>query len=506
MHVVSSADPGIEDRATLTPTPTSRQTALIVVGQAALMGFGALLALVIAQSFGKTARTDAFFAAYGLYSVGQVFGGTFRLTAVSPLVKAPGSVVATRLLGAVLLLSCAVAVPMVLLAVPVGKVLVASDPTGVAADVLRILWVALAGQLFGAMLATILTVRGSFTALGVITLLTGLVTTAVFFATRGALGIDAAAVGLAVGGLWISVASLGVLYRSGWRSARLTRALVRAIGGEARRLIYASATFIGITLAYVVSLALVARHGTGEATLYSYAYVLAGILVALTANVTAMVRSPSLVASEARTVETAAVGVWSLRMTLMIGGPALGFALLVGPPVIGALLGSGFSDVDVDEILVALPCLIGWTMASASGIFAIVELLARDNLRRLAVLAVAQVVGVLLLGLLGGAIAGMPGIASALSIVALTVAVIQLRWAFGEPVSESVLRIAKDLSREFVLVVVCFGPAALLLAELNESTLGYATATLLALILLVPASAKLWPVEFRSLFSVIRRA
>jgi len=505
MQAVSPGGPDTDVPVALGTAPTSRQTALVIVGQAALMGFGAILALVIAQTFGKTSRTDAFFAAYGLYTVGLVFSGTFRLTAVSPLVRATGPEVATRLLGAVVLLSLAGALPMVLLASPVGQLLAASDPTGVAATSLRILWIALAGQLIGAMLATILTVRGSFTALGLITLMTGLVTCVVFLATRDALGIDAAAVGLAAGGVWIALASLVALHRSGWRPARPDRALLRSTLGETRRLGYASVTFVGINLAYVVSLALVARLGAGEATLYSYAYVLAGILVALTANVSAMVRSPSLVASAARTTETAATGAWSLRMTVVVGGPALGIALLVGPPLIGVALGSGFSDHDVTEILVALVCFVGWTIASASGIFAIVELLARDELRRLALLAIGQVVAVAALGVLAGEIAGMPGVAVALSVVALAVTVTQLHWAFGETLGAAAARVGADLGREAVVLVLSFGPAALVLWALDASAAGYVAAGLLAVLLVVPISVRAWPVEVGSLLGGLRR-
>jgi len=505
MHVARARDPGAKDLPAIAAPPTSRQTALVIVGQAALMGFGAILALVIAQSFGKSSRTDAFFAAYGLYSVGLVFSGTFRLTAVSPLVRATGPDMATRLLGAVALLVLACALPMVLLASPVGALLAASDPTGVAATSLRILWIALAGQLLGAMLATILTVRGSFTALGLITLLSGLVMCGVFVVARGTLGIDAAAVGIAAGGLWISGVSVAVLYRSGWRPAQIDGSLLRGTMGETRRLAYTSLTFVGISLSYVVSLALVARQGEGEATLYSYAYVLAAILVALTANVSAMIRSPSLVASESRTAETAAVGAWSLRMTIVIGGPALGLAALVGPPMIGVALGSGFTTKDVTSILVALVCFVGWTLASASGIFAIVELLAREDLRRLGLLAAAQVGAVAALGALAGAIAGMPGIAAALSIVAAAVTLTQLHWAFGERIGAAMRRVGADLGREAVVIVLGFGPPTLLLWALDASTVGYAAAGVLAVLLVVPLSVKTWPAEIGALLCVLRR-
>lgn len=469
------------------------------------MAFGALLAVLIAQSFGKSTQTDAFFAAYGVYTVGLVFSGTFRLTAVSRLVQADGPEVSTQLLVAVALLALVAAVPMVVLAGPVAHALVANDPDGVAGTALRVLWVALAGQLGAAMLATMLTVRGAFTALGIVTLLMGFVTIGTFFVVRGPAGIQAASVGLAAGAVWLSGSSWLVLRHTGWRAARPSSVLLRGTLWETRRLGYASLTFIGTNLAYVVSLAIVTRHGEGEGTLYSYAYVLAGMLVAITANVSAMVRSPSLVASPDRTRETAAVGVWSLRFTVVVGVPALGLALIAGPPLIGAALGSGFSHDDIRAILVMLPCFIGWVLASASGIFAIVELLARDDLRRLGWLALAQVVGAGVLGVVGGVVAGGPGVAVALSVVALAVAFTQMEWAFGERSGAAGLRMLRDLSRGAVVFVVSFGPPALLLWLGGTSYADYAVATLLAIILVVPVSLRLWPQEAGSIVGLLRR-
>jgi O-antigen/teichoic acid export membrane protein len=487
------------------PSPTGRQTALVAGGQGALMAFGGLLALLVAQSFGKSTETDAFFAAYGLYTVGLVFAQTFRLTAVSRVVHDQGRETAATLLGAVALMTLLAAVPMVIVAGPVAHVLVASDPTQTGEDALRILWLALAAQLVAAMLATMLAVRGSFTAIGVATLLTGLVSIIVFVALRGPLGIQAAAVALSAGAAWLASASLAVLWHSGWRAAPPSARLARAMAREAGRLTFASGTFIGTNLAYVVSLAWAARQGHGEATLFSYAYVLAAMLVAITVNVSAMVRSPSLVASNARTEGAAAVGETSFRYTVVLGGAGLALLLLIGPPLMRVALGSGYSEHDAWSIAVTAGCLAGWVLGSAAGIFAVVELLARGQLRALSALAGVQVACVVVLGWAGGAVAGIAGIAVGLSLSSVLVAGVQLTLAFGDRWSATAARMARDCMRESsALVPACVPPTVVLVAT-HGSTLGVVVAGVLAVLLLAVATFLAWPAESRAIVGVVRR-
>lgn len=485
--------------------PSGRETALVALGQGALMVLGGVLALMVAQVFGKNAKTDAFFAAYGVYAVGLTFAQTFRLTAVSHLVQARGPETITRLLGAVGIMTLIAAVPMVALAGPLGRLLVTVDPGGVAPTALRILWVALAGQLMAAMLATILAVRGAFTVIGVATLLAGFISVGIFLLFESSLGIVAASAGLVASAVWLTATFGVVLLRTGWRPVRPTTKFIRETCSEAARLLFASATFIGVNIAYVICIAISARQGSGEVTLFAYAYVLAGVLVGITANVTAMVRSPAVVASADHTSEAAAVGVWSFRFTMVLAGPVLAMAMLVGRPVIAFALGSGFSGADVRQILLTLLCLIGWIIGSAAGIFAVVELLARGELRRLGALAAILVAAVSGLASVGGALAGIEGIAVALSTVTLGVAAVQLRWAFGAVWRREAVTMLHACVRELAVLAVAFAPAALLLSILGEATADVVAAALLAAALVAIASRFAWPSECSALLRLIRR-
>ena len=99
--------------------------------------------------------------------------------------------------------------------------------------------------------------------------------------------------------------------------------------------------------------------------------------------------------------------------------------------VVGFALGTQFGQEDVERILVTLYCLVAWVLASAGSIFAIVELLARGALGRLAALAAGQVAALVVLAPVGAAWNGIEGIAVALSVTVLGAGLVQLRWAYG---------------------------------------------------------------------------
>lgn len=491
-----------------TPHPTGRQTVLVALGQGSIMLFGAVLAILIAQLFGKDADTDAFFAAYGCYTVGLTFGGTFRLTAIPRLVEDRDGSAATEMLGAVGLLVAGGLIPMVLLATPLGGILVADDPNAVAPTALRILWIALAAQVAASLLAAMLAVRGLFVALGLAMLFAGLVSLPLFLLTEGTAGVQAAAIAVAAGGLWQVAVSLFALRGSGWHPQRLTggpRAAFARVGRQAGYLVAASAPFIGNTVAYVVCVAVASREGAGDATLFAYAFVLASILQGLTGNVSAQVRSPSVVAQADRTDRAAAASAWTLRFSLLLCGPVLIITWLVGAPLLGFILGGDFSDADITTVLVTLACLTGWLFASVASIFAIVELLARDELRRLAVIGIAQVAVTAVLAVVGADIAGVAGIGLALSLAQIAVAAAQLRLAFGAALPPLLHDLGRAVMRELVVLLVMAVPAAAALLAVN-GTAGTLAAGLIAGALAIAGTLRAWPEESRSLLGVLRRA
>ena len=488
--------------------PTGRQTILVALGQGSVMLAGGVLAILIAQLFGKNADTDAFFAAYGCYTVGLTFGGTFRFTAIPRLVADQDGRTSTRMLGAVGLMTGALLLPMVVLAAPLGSVLVAKDPNAVAPEALRILWIALAAQVLASLLAAILAVRGRFVALGVAMLFAGVVSVSLFVLLEGSAGVQAAAVAVAGGGLWQVGVSFVALRRNGWHPHALTGGARNALGQVARQagyLVAASGPFFGTALAYVVCVAVVSREDTGDATLFAYAFVLTTILLGMTAYVSAQVRSPSVMSRAERTHGAVEASVWTLRFSLLFCGPVLTIVWLVGAPILGFVLGDSFSNADVTTVLVSVACLTGWLFASAASIFAIVELLARDAMRALGAIAVVQVGVTAVLAVIGAQLAGVPGVALALSVSQIGVAVAQLRLAFGPALPALARELGRDLTRELAVVAVMAVPAAAVLITVG-GVAGTIAAGLLAAALAIIATLRVWPDESRSLLAVLRRA
>lgn len=483
-------------------TPTGRETVIVALGQGSIMVFGGVLALLIAQLFGKSTETDAFFAAYGIYAVGLTFIQSFRLTAVPRLV-AGGDEMITRQLGAVVVMTLALAIPMVALATPIGDVVVERDPTGVAPEALRILWIALLGQLLAAMLATALVVRGSYTVVGVATLLVGFVSVGAFLAVEDSLGIVAAPVGLAVAGIWLATVLGATLLRSGWRPRAADGAGLREIWAEAWHLTFASAFFFSASLVYVICVTFATRQGAGEATLFAYAYVLGAMLIGVTVNVAAMVRSPGLVASSDRTSDVAGAALEAFRFTLILGGPVLAMTLLVGEPAIGFALGESFEGDSAVALLATLACLTGWVLGNAGGLFAVVELLARGARGRLAALAVAQVAILTAAAAAGAELAGIQGVAVALSLVTLGVTATLLRWAFGDRWRPLAAAMARALARELAVLAPAFAPAALAVALADGSAAATTVAVLVAALVVAASTYVAWPLEARALLRVL---
>ena len=72
--------------------------------QVATMALGAVLAIFIVLKFGKNARTDGLFAAYGVYGFILLLAQSMRVTIVARLVEGPSVFAAVdRFLGACLL-------------------------------------------------------------------------------------------------------------------------------------------------------------------------------------------------------------------------------------------------------------------------------------------------------------------------------------------------------------------------------------------------------------------
>jgi peptidoglycan biosynthesis protein MviN/MurJ (putative lipid II flippase) len=483
-----------------------RNAAVLSFGHAAVMVLGGVLALLIAHFFGKSARTDAFFAAYGVYAIALVFGQTFRLTAIPRLVDDTDGTATDRLLAAVLLMSLAAGVPMLLLADPIGEVLIENDPGSTAAESLRALWPALSGQLVIGLLAAVLLVRGRFAVIGFGYLMTGVLSIVAFLALEGALGIQAVSVALGVSAWSLTIVFLVTLTAVGWRP-RLRRYLqLTQAARDSWRLLAASTSFVATNLGFVICLAVASREGTGQATLYTYAYFSAALLVATTAVSAAMVRAPKLLSAEGPGRFSPANSVSTYRFTLVLVIPALALAALAGKPVIDFVLGSSFDGDDASRLIVTLLCLTGWILGSAAGVLAVVELIRRKQILPLAIIAGAQLVLLTLLAVAGREVAGIAGVAVAQSAAMVAATAAQLRLAFGSDWLGSAGEMMRSTARSAAAVVAAFAPSVAAVVLLGPSVAVMLAALVLAAFLTVVVSRSVWPEETAVFVSLLSRS
>jgi peptidoglycan biosynthesis protein MviN/MurJ (putative lipid II flippase) len=475
-------------------------------GHGVVMVLGGVLALLIAHFFGKSARTDAFFAAYGVYAIALVFGQTFRLTAIPMLVNDSDGTATDRLLAAVLLMSLAASVPMLLLADPIGKVLIANDPGSTAAESLRALWPALSGQLVIGLLAAVLLVRGRFAVIGFGYVMTGVLSIVVFLTLEGALGIQAVSVALGVSAWSLTILFLVTLVAVGWRPQLHHYLKLAQAARDSWRLLAASASFVATNLGFVICLSVASREGTGQATIYTYAYFSAALLVATTAVSAAMVRAPKLLSAEGPGSFSPANSVSTYRFTLVLVIPALALAAFAGKPVIDFVLGSSFDGDDARRLIVTLLCLSGWILGSAAGVLAVVELIRREQILPLAIIAGAQILLLTLLAILGRELADIPGVAVAQSTAMVAATAAQLRLAFGSDWLVSAGEMLRSTARSVVAVAAAFAPSVVAVVVLGPSAGVMLAALVLAAFLTLIASRSVWPEETAVLASLLSRS
>jgi peptidoglycan biosynthesis protein MviN/MurJ (putative lipid II flippase) len=348
------------------PKPGSLASSSVwaAVSQVALLGIQGVAALVILLIFGKSADTDAVFAAYGVYGVLVVMCQTLRLTVVARIVESPSPPAALdRFLGAGLGLVAAAGLVQLALGAPLARVLTGDlgpHAVSVARWTLAILWVAFGGQLVAALGAAWLGVRGEFRYTGISYVAGGLVNIGALLALSEPVGILAVATGVALGTLVSAAAIMRQVRREGYRpDARRVLAGAREWRTSVM-LVVASAATLLTQANFVISASFAARIGVGAVTIYTTAYFGGALIIALTASAAALV----LAAPVAQTWDRDPWGLLPhlrtiVRAGLLIIGPAVAVAALIGDEVLDVLLGSSFSAADADTAVGAFVALSG---------------------------------------------------------------------------------------------------------------------------------------------------
>lgn len=467
----TSSDEAREAQGAGAASDEARGALSISLGQASLMVMGGVMALLITQYFGKGAGTDAFFTAYGFYVIAIAFAQTLRLTALPRLMGDVTGEQEGRLLAATGAMALLAAVPMLIFAGPLGGLIAAGDPTGVAAETLRLLWPALACHLIAGVLVPMLTLRSIYTPVGLALMLASGVSVVAFVLLQPELGIKAVPTSLGLSAALLVVSLALTLHGDGWRPRFDAFADVGRMARDCADLTVASASFLIVNVGYLICLA-VANHGEqGEATIYAYAFFAAAFLVATTAIPSALVRAPGLLDESGGRGVTANDVVGDFRVALMLVIPAFGLAALIAQPAVDLVAGEFFGSDDATKLTFTLMALAPWVLASIAGVLVVIDLLNRGRAKTLAWIALAQAVALVPLAIIGRELLGIAGIALAQALTMSVATGVQLRSAFGDARPSAARRLSALALEGFTIALVAFGPAAALIALADEPAL-----------------------------------
>ena len=473
-----------------------RNAAIASVYHLASMAAGGVLAVLVAVLVGSDARTDGFFAAYGIYALVVVFAQSARPTVVARLVEGEtrfGEF--DRFLGGALLVIAAFA----LLVGPLGGPL-ASLATGdlpdeareTARTALLLFLPAIAAQVLAALGAAMLGGLGDFATPGLAFTGGGVISIGAFAALEPGLGIDGVAVALLIGSVLSLVLVTAGLVRHGWRPSRAIVPSIAAMARAGAVLVLASLAMPLAHLGYVIALGAAARLGEGVITAFTYGYMGLTFVFALVAGSVSMVivgplaehwdrRDESLVEHNERV----------FRAGLLLLLPIVAAVWLLGHEIGGFVLAK-FTEAEVDltvDLFLMLSPLVVFGLVQGVP-FAAVLVLGRYRAVALATLAVVVVQTGLVALAVAADSARLLGLAfTVANLINLVAALLFVSRRYPRLVAPSLLA---AFARLGAVAVVAFGvPAALAQAVGAPDAVAFAV----GLVLYAAAVLTLLPVE-----------
>lgn len=351
-----------------------RSGALTGMSSLVLSTSAAAAGVVFAHEFGRTAKTDGFLAAYGIYLVFVLGAQAFRLVIVPDLTRAraEGRLAPETRAYALAFLGLAVPVSLAvgLLAHPIGDAITGDLPPEAASLAGRTLeWLVPAAfaQLLAGLASSALAALDRYGAAALGYAAGGIAGFALFFAFRGH-GLLSLAWGLALNGALSLAIPLVDLVRRGALSGAV--AVPLRVGARLRRLVHGAAVPLAIQGLYAVSLRLAAGLGVGEVTSLSYAYLIAGALVTATASALSLVSAAPLTRRGLDPEGAAAHVVHSAWVSLALVGAAAGVFALVGGRVVEVLLGEAYGGgvgLELGRLVVELaPWMVAFVVFAAA--------------------------------------------------------------------------------------------------------------------------------------------
>jgi O-antigen/teichoic acid export membrane protein len=446
-----------------------------VVLALAAAGAGALLA----QKFGRSAETDGFLGAYGVYLVLVLAAQAFRMVVVPDLTRAAA---AGRLGGesrafalAFLALAVPVSVLVALFSGPLGDVITGSLPprsAAIAGRALVILVPAAFGQLLAGLAASALAAIDSYGTAAAGFALGGLTGLAVFAALADSRGIVALAWGLAANAavaLAVPVIALARKHALGGPRPERVRVLPRLW-----QLLEGAAVPLALQGCYLLALRFAAKLGVGSVTSFSYAYLAASTLVGATAFSLGLISSAPLTRRGIDPEQAGRHVVHAGWVSLTFVGAAAGVFALVGGRIVQFVLGNDYRGQvgkDLGHLIVYLsPWMVAWVGFAVT--FPLVFVAGRTKL--LVPLALVGIGLCIPLGLAFRSAWGLPGVAVAIGIATLVIALGLMAAVSTRSLAIAAVGLARLALAIAAASALTFGGLSLLLSPLAAALLGLA--------------------------------
>jgi hypothetical protein len=392
---------------------------------AAVSGSAALAGLILARKFGHGVKTDGFFAAYSVYLALVLVANALRVVLLPRFARAEAEGRLAREVSSWTLALAVLLVPLVAISIGASHT-VASALTGgpkvqFAAELLPWLVAAAAAQVFAGVAASAL---GALDDYG---------TAAFGFALGGVAGLVAIVVlidhgvvafgwGLMLNGV-IALAVPGVVF--------VARRGIGGLDGGVLRRLGALAEGISLPFAlqglFVIATRFAQGLGNGPATTFSYAYLMAALLVAVTATSFALVSSVPLTRGELTGERAGRHIVSASWLSLTVIAAAAGVFALAGERVARWGLGSHYGGDTGAELGRLVVYFAPWMVISVALSVTFPLLFVRGRARWLPLLAIAVLGAQVLVEWAGRSTLELAGLVAGMAVTTGAVLVVLLR-------------------------------------------------------------------------------
>jgi hypothetical protein len=454
-------------------------TALAIAVQS---GLAAVVGVIIARELGRTAETDGFFAAYGVFVVLALAATAIRLVVLPPLARARVERRLGQETAAWALALAALALPLLVVgaaaATPLAALLTGFGPDAArdaAAGVLPLMVLAAVAQLYAGLAASALAALDDYLTAALGYVVASVVGLAYILLRVGDDGIDAVATGMALNGLVaLALPLLALGIRS--RAAAMPRSAVRPSGAPVRARLLEAGRSASLPLAlqavYLLSLPFAAREGVGAQTSFGYAYLAAAALVAVTSSSLGLVTSVPLARIGLDPSRVARHVVSSSWLALVTVGAAAGVFAVAGTSLVGAVLGNAYLAEVGEELGRLIALLSPWMVCSIGFSVSLPLLFVQGRTESLLGLALGLVLLHLPLAWLGQAVAGLTGLSLALA--ATTLVTLALMLGRLDAARSTLAALARASLLVAGVAAAAFAASALALDDGPAATLGLA--------------------------------